>query len=249
MIQPESGFLNSFAALEWSLRSLPHSERLLPTPKPPPSNLLEAWLKPYKNWNLPAVYLDYLAHYGGVASNLPPIGIGLRPLAYLLEYRRERGNIDESFIIPLSPGNIDGNLCLVLPQKDAAARVALINGDGFSYLADSFAMYLWSSCFFLATIHEARFHDFFALPKVTPEELTPFYLKLALELGQAGFELLGADSRAICAQRQRTCVAISTRGKNIGVSVGSESSLYETKETCVSLLALLERCHQAIQER
>jgi hypothetical protein len=245
MIRPEPDFLRSFDALERSIRTLPRQETILPPPVPPDPHLLDAWLSPYRTWKLPAVYLDYLAHYGGVTTNVPPVGIGIKPLAALLDYRRKReaiGEVFETRFILLSFANIDGNLCLVFSRDDAEPRVALMNGDDdILYEADSFAMYLWSSCFFLGAIHEARFQEYISFTDVPPQEIEPFNLRLAAELERAGFELLGADTRTICCQRGETCVRTGMRGPNIGVSLGNRGSLHAVTEARADLLALLER--------
>src|SRR5690606_29399313 len=112
MNRPEPDFLRSFAALERSIRALPDQRALLPVPQPPDPVLLDAWLEPYRDWELPQIYLDYLAHYGGVSVTVPAIGIGIRPLRYLLEYRRDRAPVLPMRVIPLSAGNIDGTLHL-----------------------------------------------------------------------------------------------------------------------------------------
>lgn len=116
MIQPEPDFLRSFAALERSIRALPARESPLPAPEPPDAEVLEAWLEPYRSWNLPQVYLDYVARYGGVCNRESPLKVVERSLAQLLASRTRRaalGRIFRTRYVLLCPDSTDGDLCLI----------------------------------------------------------------------------------------------------------------------------------------
>lgn len=252
MIQPRPDFLESFDALEQSIHALPRQRTLWPTPIAPDPQTLEAWLTPYQHWRLPAVYLDYARRYGGVACNVPPRGVGLRPISRLLKYRRKREAVGQVFrtrIVPISPANIDGTLCLVFGDDDAAARVAFFHDDDdVVYEADSFALYLWNAMFAHCTIYGVRFSEYFAFEGIAAEDAGPFNLRLAAALGAAGFELLGADSRIVCGQRDATRFSITVRGDDIGVSVSNERSHSLLVRACADLATVLEsnRCARDI---
>lgn len=245
MIRPEPNFLQSLDALERSIRALSSIDAPLPQPASPDVAVLAAWLAPYEAWPLPQLYVDYIRRYGGVTCNVPSVGIGIRPLATLLDYRRKRESIGEVFqtrFVLLSNSNIDGDLCLVL-SDGRSARVALMNDDDdILYVADSLGLYLWSAYFYLAEVAGARFRERITFSEVARDGVDSFNLKLAVALDHAGFELLGADSRRICCQREGTRVYVGVRGANISVSLGDRTSNRSVKQAEAEVLVILDRC-------
>jgi hypothetical protein len=242
-IRPEPGFLESFDALESNIRALPQLEPLLPEPAPPDPEVLEEWLAPHRGWDLPQVYLDYLARYGGATTNVPPNIIGLRPLVTLLGARQRqlaRGSDYRTRRIVLTPGNgIDGTYCLVFSDEWIEPRVAtMFDDDIIEFVADSFAMHLWSWCFLFGAVYECRFRETLYVPVAT-EDLDRFHRSLASELERIGFALLGADSRTICAQRGGTIVCTFMRGPKVGLAMGNRGSIRAVTEAKVDLEGLL----------
>lgn len=53
------------------------------TPVPPDPEMFEEWMLPYRSWNLSEVYLDFIARYGGVAKDVPSVGVGTEPIQVL----------------------------------------------------------------------------------------------------------------------------------------------------------------------
>jgi len=229
MISPEPNFFVSFDALERSLRNLPGIDAWLPTPVAPEPDVLRAWLAPYREWALPQVYLDFVGRYGGVSSRIPSVGVGIEPVASVLDYRRSREAIGDVFETPevmLSPLNMDGDLRLIFGESDQPPRVGFFDDDDNEpvYEADSFALYLWNALFFFTTIYQARFSELISLGGVPPQEVEAFNRRLPGTLRAAGFDILGADSRIVCGQREHTRFSLTVRGANVSVSMGNATA-------------------------
>ncbi len=246
MDRPDSDFLDTFAGLEKALLDLPGVGAYLPPAAAPDPGVLTAWLAPYHGWALSDLYLEYIKRYGGVATKVPPVGVGLHPLEQLLEYRTKREAIGEVFktrIVPISPSNIDGELCLVFDHDDAPPRVGFFHDDGdVDFVANSFAHHLWNSLFFLCLIHEVRFSEYISFPGVPADDIDGFNLRLGAELPKAGFEVWAADSRVLSGRRDDTYVSVTVRGPNIGVSLGNARSHNELARAHAEMDTILAAC-------
>jgi hypothetical protein len=245
MIRPEPEFLRSFAALERSIRALPARVSPLPAPEPPDAEVLEAWLEPYRSWNLPQVYLDYVARYGGVSDRESPLKVTQRSLTQLLasRTRRDANGLCRTRHVLLCPDPIDGDVCLIDSDDGAEPRVGLmIDDDDISYKADSFALYLWSQCFYFAAVQEARFRESVSFVGVPTHEFGRFVGMLAAELMHRGFEFLGADSCTICGQRGGTLLWVGNRSPRIFVAVANRGSIRAVTEAWAEVTGLLEHC-------
>lgn len=244
MIQPEPGFLGSFDALERSFRGLRFIDDLVPAAQAPTTATVDEWLQRYQGWDVPQMYLDYLARYGGGAQSIPPKGIGLRPLATMLRYRRKRDGLGESFAtrqIPLSHANIDGILRLVYTEDDSPPRVALMSADDdIVFQADSFGHYLWHSLFLLSALHKPTHAEFTAFAGVAPSDVEAFNLALADALVGAGFEVLSSDRRILCGQRGAARFATSVRGPNVGLWVAREDDYDAMMEDHADIVKTME---------
>ncbi len=239
----EPDFLCSFDAMQRSLRALPNIDVVLPHPRAPDPAVVDAWLRRYRTWALPDLYVPFVENYGGVAESIPNVGVGIRPLDKLLEYRAKRESSGEAFAtrqIPLSHANVEGVLRLVFLGDQV--RVAFMNADDdIHFEADSFAVYLWTTVYASATIYEASHHEYATVDGIGADDLEDYMLRIATALGSAGANIITSDRRILTGQLDETRFCATVRGPTrVGMSTGCDRHYHAMMQNRADLITVME---------
>ena len=257
-LRPEPGFLDSLDAMERSWQQLRFIGDLVPAPQAPPSAMLEEWLEPYREWNVPQPYLDFMARYSGGSTNVPSVRLGLRPLSAVVRFRQRFGAAEKDLFkvrqIPLSGGHMEGTLRLVFPDEDVSRgsregtgppRVAFMDyADKVEYQADSFAMFLWHSVFLHAALRRPTYFESTVLHGFSSDELEEYNLEVGQALEKGGFEVFAYDSRVLCGQRGNTLFATTPRPTGLDLWVAREDDYHSMMEDRADIVAVMEATRQ-----